>query len=120
MTARPKFWNRKVGVFGLYNSLTLEYADGLPEGDFKVYAQDLASDAAPTEIPFTKTATGKGITISGQTIEDLCGYRVINGVGQNTGTHAYPYSEVKHIPALSSKDYTDLSDPAIVLLISPT
>lgn len=120
VTARPKFWNRKVGVFGLYNSLTLEYADGLPDGDFKVYAQDLASDAAPTEIPFTKTATGKGITISGQTIEDLCGYRVINGVGQNTGTHAYPYSEVKHIPALSSKDYTDLSDPAIVLLISPT
>ncbi|MDE7436902.1 MAG: hypothetical protein K2M93_00305 [Muribaculaceae bacterium] len=98
---QPKRWDRKVGVFGHCHSLTLDYQNGLPEGPFKVFAQDLASDDAPIEIPYLKTDSGRGIIISGSTIEDLC------------RNNNYSYSEVSHIDA----DYTDLSDPGIVLLV---
>lgn len=125
VTAYPKSWDKKVGIFGLYNTLTLEYTDGLPAGNFKVYAQDLASDEEPTMLSYYKTDTGKGITINGSDIEALCGYVVetVNGVsniGHNTGSHAYAYDEVRSIEGLEDKDYTDLSDPAIVLLIVET
>lgn len=98
---QPKRWDRKVGIFGYYHSLTLAYQNGLPEGKFKVFAQDLASDEAPLEIPYLKTDDGCGIIISGATIEKLC------------KDNKYAYSEVSHIEA----DYTDLSDPGIVLLV---
>lgn len=98
---QPKRWDRKVGIFGHYHSLTLAYQNGLPKGKFKVFAQDLASDEAPQEIPYLKADDGRGIIISGTTIENLC---------QN---NKYAYSEVSHIDA----DYTDLSDPGIVLLV---
>ena len=98
---QPKRWDRKVGIFGHYHSLTLAYQNGLPEGEFKVFAQDLASDESPQEIPYLKTDDGRGIIISGTTIEGLC------------KDNKYAYSEVSHIDA----DYTDLSDPGIVLLV---
>lgn len=98
---QPLRWDRKVGIFGYYHSLTLAYQNGLPQGKFKVFAQDLASDEKPVEIPYIKTDDGRGITIAGTTIENLC------------KDNKYAYSEVSHIEA----DYTDLSDPAIVLLI---
>lgn len=98
---QPKRWDRKVGIFGHYHSLTLAYQNGLPKGKFKVFAQDLVSDEAPQEIPYLKTDDGRGIIISGTTIENLCKY------------NNYAYSEVSHIEA----DYTDLSDPGIVLLV---
>ena len=98
---QPKRWDRKVGVFGNYHSLTLDYQNGLPSGKFKVFAQDLASDEDPVEIPYLKTVDGKGIIISGTTIDDLC------------KNNKYAYSEVGHIDA----DYTDLSEPGIVLLV---
>lgn len=98
---QPKRWERKVGIFGHYHSLTLAYQNGLPEGKFKVFAQDLASDEAPQEIPYLKTDDGRGIIISGTTIENLC------------KDNKYAYSEVSHIEV----DYKDLSDPGIVLLV---
>ncbi|MBD5234364.1 MAG: hypothetical protein HDS65_09345 [Bacteroidales bacterium] len=98
---QPARWDRKVGIFGNYHSLTLDYQNGLPDGKFKVFAQDLASDEAPEEIPYLTTPDGKGIIISGTTIDNLC------------KNNKYAYSEVAHIEA----DYTDLSDPAIVLLV---
>lgn len=98
---QPKRWDRKVGIFGHYHSLTLAYQNGLPKGKFKVFAQDLVSDGAPQEIPYLKTDDGRGIVISGTTIENLC------------KDNKYAYSEVSHIEA----DYTDLSDPGIVLLV---
>lgn len=98
---QPKRWDRKVGIFGYYHSLTLAYQNGLPQGKFKVFAQDLASDDNPEEIPYIKTADGRSIVISGATIEDLC------------KKNKYKYSEVSHIKA----NHTDLSDPGIVLLV---
>ncbi len=98
---QPKRWDRKVGIFGHYHSLTLAYQNGLPKGKFKVFAQDLASDEAPQEIPYLKTDDGRGIIISRTAIEGLC------------KDNKYAYSEVSHIEA----DYTDLSDPGIVLLV---
>lgn len=98
---QPLRWDRKVGIFGYYHSLTLEYQNGLPQGKFKVFAQDLATDGKPVEIPYLKTDNGRGIVISGTTIENLC------------KDNKYAYSEVAHIEG----DYTDLSDPGIVLLI---
>ena len=98
---KPKRWDRKVGIFGHYHSLTLDYQNGLPDGKFSVFAQDLASDDAPVEIPYMLSQNGSGIVISGATIENLC------------KDNKYAYSEVSHIDA----DYTDLSDPGIVLLV---
>ena len=98
---QPKRWDRKVGIFGHCHSLTLDYQNGLPDGKFKVFAQDLASDEAPVEIPYMLSQNGRGIVISGATIENLC------------KDNKYAYSEVSHIDA----DYTDLSDPGIVLLV---
>lgn len=100
----PVYWNRKVGIFGYCKSVTLNYKEGLPDKPFKVFAQDLAVDEAPSAVPFTVTPDGRGIVIDGSTIESLC------------QGHDYPYSEVEREPG---KDYTDLSDPAIVLLIVP-
>lgn len=100
----PVHWNRKVGIFGYCRSVTLNYQEGLPDKPFKVFAQDLAVDEAPTAVPFTVTSDGYGIVIDGSTIESLC------------QGHDYPYSEVEHE---AGKDYTDLSDPAIVLLVVP-
>lgn len=99
---QPYRWDRKVGIFGLCRSVTLAYQSGLPKGAFKVFAQDLAADEAPQEIPYTLTSNGKGIIIDGTTIEDLC------------KGHDYPYSEVTRE---EDKDYTDISEPAIVLLV---
>lgn len=99
---QPKRWDRKVGIFGYYHSLTLAYQNGLPEGKFKVFAQDLAVDGNPQEIPYLKTADGRGIIISGTTIENLC------------KDNKYAYTEVPHI---EGRDYSDLSDPGIVLLV---
>lgn len=98
---QPLRWDRKVGIFGYYHSLTLAYQNGLPQGKFKIFAQDLASDDSPKEIPYLKTADGRGIVISGATIEDLC------------KKNQYKYTEVSHIKA----NHTDLSDPGIVLLV---
>lgn len=99
---QPKRWDRKVGVFGHYHSLTLTYQNGLPKGHFKVFAQDLASDGNPQEVPYMKTADGGGIIISGTTIENLC------------KGNEYSYTEVPH---MEDRDYSDYSDPGIVLLI---
>ena len=101
---QPLRYDRKVGIFGYCKSVTLNYQEGLPEGSFKVYAQDLASDDAPTAIAYTKTADGRGIRIDGNVLEGLC------------KGHEYPYTEVEREAA---KDYTDLSDPGVVLLIVP-
>lgn len=98
----PLRWDRKVGIFGYCKSVTLNYQQGLPSKPFKVFAQDLAVDEAPKEIAFTKTADGRGIVIDGAILEDLC------------SGHDYPYSEVERE---IGKDYTDLSDPAVVLLV---
>ncbi len=99
---QPLRWDRKVGIFGYCHSVTINYQQGLPDKPFKVYAQDLASDDAPTTIAFTRTADGRGITIDGSVLENLC------------KGHDYPYSEVQRE---AGKDYTDLSDPAVVLLL---
>lgn len=98
----PYRWDRKVGIFGLCKSVTLNYQNGLPKRDFKVFAQDLAVDGEPQEIEYTLTDNGKGIIIDGATIERLC-------MG-----HDYPYTEVERE---ADKDYTDLSEPAIVLMV---
>lgn len=99
---QPKRWDRKVGIFGYCHSLTLAYQNGLPKGKFKVFAQDLASNENPQEIPYLKTADGGGIIISGTTIENLC------------KENKYAYKEVAHI---EGRDYSDISDPGIVLLV---
>lgn len=99
---QPKRWDRKVGIFGHYQTLTLAYQNGLPKGNFKVFAQDLASDENPQEIPYRKTVDGRGIILSGITIENLC------------KGNEYAYTEVPHI---EGHDYSDRSDPGIVLLI---
>lgn len=99
---QPKRWDRKVGIFGYYQTLTLAYQNGLPKGNFKVFAQDLASDENPQEIPYRKTVDGRGIILSGITIENLC------------KGNEYAYTEVPHI---EGHDYSDRSDPGIVLLI---
>ena len=100
---QPLRWDRKVGIFGYCKSVTLNYQQGLPDKPFKVLAQDLASDDAPTSIAFTKTSDGRGIIIEGSVLEELC------------KGHDYPYTEVERE---AGKDYTDLSDPAVVLLIT--
>lgn len=99
---QPLRYDRKVGIFGYCHTITLNYQQGLPEGSFKVLAQDLSTDDAPTAIAFSRTADGRGITISGAVLEALC------------KGHDYPYTEVEHEPG---KDYSDFSDPAVVLLI---
>ncbi len=99
---QPKRWDRKVGIFGYSKHITLNYQQGLPDKPFKVFAQDLATDEAPTAIPFTRTPDGRGIVIDGAVLENLC------------KGHDYPYTEVVRE---AGKDYTDLSDPAVVLLI---
>lgn len=98
----PLRWDRRIGIFGYAKSVTIRYQQGLPDKPFKVFAQDLATDDNPTAIAFTKTADGRGIKIDGSVLEALC------------KGHDYPYSEVEHE---AGKDYTDLSDPAVVLLI---
>ncbi len=103
VTVQPLRWDRKVGVFGYCRTITLRYQGGLPPCTFTVYAQDLATDEAPTAIPYTLTSDGRGIILQGSDLEALC------------KGHDYPYSEVKHE---TSKDYTDLSDPAVVLLVA--
>ena len=100
--AQPLRWDRKVGIFGYCRTLILRYQGGLPAGPFCVYAQDLASDETPTAIPYTITSDGRGIIIQGTDLEALC-------MG-----HDYPYSEVQREV---DKDYTDQSDPAVVILI---
>lgn len=102
VSAQPLRWDRKVGVFGHCRSLTLRYQGGLPAGTFTVYAQDLATDDAPTAIPYTLTPDGRGIILQGADLEALC------------QGHDYPYTEVEHEVG---KDYADQSDPAVVLLI---
>ena len=102
VSAEPLRWDRKVGVFGYVRSLTLKYQNGLPTSSFRVLAQDLACDGAPTELPFTINAGRTAISINGSDIEALC------------AGHDYPYDEVTREPG---KDYTDCSDPAIVLLV---
>ncbi len=100
--ALPLRWDRKVGIFGHCRSLTLNYQTGLPAGTFYVYAQDLATDDAPTAIPYTLTSDGTGIILQGADLEALC------------QGHDYPYTEVEREVG---KDYSDQSDPAVVLLI---
>ena len=104
VSVQPLRYDRKVGIFGYCQSLTLRYQCGLPSGSFTVYAQDLASDDAPTAVPYTLTSDGRGIIIQGTDLESL------------TDGHDYPYSEVVRE---EGKDYTDLSDPAVVLLVIP-
>lgn len=104
VSIQPLRYDRKVGIFGYCQSLTLRYQYGLPSGSFTVYAQDLASDDAPTAVPYTLTSDGRGIIIQGTDLESL------------TDGHDYPYSEVVRE---EGKDYTDLSDPAVVLLVVP-
>ena len=98
----PLRWDRKVGIFGYCKSVTLKYQQGLPDTPFKVLAQDLATDEPPTEIAFTRLSDGRSIRIDGAMLEALC------------QGHDYPYTEVERE---AGKDYTDLSDPAVVLLI---
>ena len=98
----PLRWDRKVGIFGYCKTVTLKFQQGLPAGSFKVLAQDLATDESPTEIAFTRLSDGQSIRIDGFVLENLC------------KGHDYPYSEVQRE---AGKDYTDLSDPAVVLLI---
>lgn len=107
VSAQPLRWDRKVGIFGYLHTLTLRYQGGLPASPFRIYAQDLASDETPTAIPYTITSDGQGIILQGADLEALC------------KGHDYPYSEVQRE---ANKDYTDRSDPAVVLLVvdSPT
>lgn len=95
------------GIFGYLHTLTLRYQGGLLASPFRIYAQDLASDETPTAIPYTITSDGQGIILQGADLEALC------------KGHDYPYSEVQRE---ANKDYTDQSDPAVVLLVvdSPT
>ncbi|MBE6254741.1 MAG: hypothetical protein E7105_04425 [Prevotella sp.] len=102
VSAQPLRWDRKVGIFGHCRSLTLNYQGGLPAGAFTVYAQDLATDEPPTAIPYTLTPDGRGIILQVADLEALC------------QGHDYPYTEVEREVG---KDYTDQSDPAVVLLI---
>lgn len=108
VTARPISHREPVGIFGYFAHLTLRFKDGLPKGTVKVYAQDLADDqGTPTDITgqVTLNAADGSITIAGTTIAALC---------QN---NKYPYDEVKHRNGLQDQDYTDDSDPAIVLKV---
>ena len=102
VSAQPLRWDRKVGVFGHCRSLTLRFQGGLPAGAFTVYAQDLATDDAPAAIPYVLTSDGRGIILQGADLETLC------------QGHDYLYTEVEHEVG---KDYSDQSDPAVVLLI---
>lgn len=99
---QPKHWNCKVGVFGYCRTLTMRYQDGLPQGRFMVYGQDLASDGKPVAVAYKKTKDGQGIVIQGKDLERLC------------KDNDYPYTEVERE---AGKDYTDLSDPGVVLLV---
>ena len=61
--------NKPVGIFGYYNSLTLEFAGNLPS-DIEVFAQDLLSDKA---IDITKRVAVKKnmITLTGFLIDEV-------------------------------------------------
>lgn len=102
VTVEPQRWDRKVGIFGYYKSLTLKYQDGLPDGAFKVYAQDLAVDGSPVDITGKVKISKGSITLPGAVIEELC------------KGHDYPYTEVKK---QADRSYFDVSDPGIVLLV---
>ena len=98
---QPKSWEKEVGIFGYCNKLIINYQDGLPEKSFVVVAQDLAADA-PIEIPYKITDDGKGIIVDGKNLEEIC------------RGHEYPYTEVERE---EGKDYTDVSDPGVVLVV---
>lgn len=102
VTVEPKYWDKKVGIFGYYKNLTLKYQNGLPKGKFKVYAQDLAVYGAPEDITSKVKIQNGSITLSGALIEALC------------KGHDYQYTEVKKE---ADRSYFDVSDPAIVLLV---
>lgn len=99
---QPRNWDKKVGIFGYYKTLTLKYQDGLPDGEFKVFAQDLAVDDEPVDITNKVRINNGSITLSGDVIEGLC------------KGHDYPYTEVKKD---EGRSYFDVSDPGIVLLV---
>ena len=100
--AQPLRWNCKIGIFGYCRTLTLDFHGDLPATPFKIYAQDLAADESPSELPYTLSEDGHSIVLSGTDLETLC------------AKHDYPYTEVLRE---ADKDYTDVSDPAIVLQI---
>ena len=105
VSIQPLRWDAKVGIFGYCRSVTLNFQNGLPKSNFIVLAQDLASDASDgpaCEVPFSITDDKKGIKLNGADLEKIC------------KAHPYPYTEVEHE---AGKDYTDLSDPAVVLLV---
>lgn len=96
----PPSWESKIGIFGYCNSLTITFQNGLPDVPFKVFAQDLATDGPASEIPYTLLPDGRSLRLDGSYLEALC------------KGHDYPYTEVERE---AGKDYTDLSDPAVVL-----
>ncbi|MBQ7180384.1 MAG: hypothetical protein IJR87_03735 [Bacteroidaceae bacterium] len=113
---QPQRWDAKIGIFGYCRTLTLDFPGGLPATPFKIYAQDLATDDAPTEVAFTLKPLEplKPLTPLGSTACSL----VINGADLEAlcQGHDYPYTEVQRE---AGKDYTDVSDPAVVLQIVP-
>lgn len=64
VTVYPDKLNTKVGVFGVFNSLTLEYKQDIPENAV-VWAQAMLSDVA-TDITDRVTVDGKKLTIGGR------------------------------------------------------
>ena len=99
---RPQRRDCKIGIFGYCRTLTLTFNEPLPSKPFKVYAQDLASDGSSTAIPYTLSPDRRSCIIQGAELNALC------------QGHDYPYDEVERE---AGKDYTDLSDPAVVLQI---
>lgn len=111
VTVQPPTNQEPVGIFGYYNNLTIKYKDGLPTGTVKVWAQDLADDeGTPTDITdqVTLNLADGSLVIKGTTINDLC------------RKNKYPYDEVKKRKGMENLDYTDVSDPAIVLKVEGT
>lgn len=108
VTAQPPTYKEPVGIFGYFNNLTLKFKGGLPSGKVKVYAQDLADDKGkPTDITslVTVNQSDGSLIIKGTTINDLC------------KDNKYPYKEVKKRKGMRDLDYSDDSDPAIVLKV---
>jgi hypothetical protein len=61
--------NKPVGIFGYYNSLSLDFQDNLPNGT-KIYAQDLLSPHAK-DITVEVSIDGSIVQISGELIEEI-------------------------------------------------
>ncbi len=82
--------NKPVGIFGHYNSLSLEFSQNLPE-EIKIYAQDLLSEKA---IDITKKVTihKNKIIIPGVLIEE------IGTMAGDTGDISAPGMVIKIIP----------------------